>query len=117
MGDVLTSAFAPFAAEASSLAPAGAGWALEDLIGDRRLQNLKFFRQAPLGPYVADFFCPVHRLVIDAAAPLAESLYAARREAWLKRQGYKVLKACDWAALAEREAVVAAIAATCGLSW
>jgi very-short-patch-repair endonuclease len=113
MGDVLTSASNFF--EAESLAPTVAGWTLEGLFGDRRLQAVKFCRQAALGPYIATFFCPAHRLVIDAPAP-SESLHDARRGAWLKRQGYTVLKAGDWAAAVEREAVVTVIAAACGLS-
>jgi very-short-patch-repair endonuclease len=115
MGDVLTPAFELFEAASFPFAPKRAGWALEILLSDRRLCALTFCRHAPLGPYLVDFFCPAHRLVIDAAA--LESLHADRRDAWLKRRGYKVLKACDWAMQAQRETLVAAIVAACGLSW
>ncbi len=116
MGDVLTSASEAFEAAILPFAPMHAGRALEELLGDQRLHALKFCRQASLGPYVADFFCVAHGVVLDAASPV-ESLHEARREAWLKRRGYTVLKVCDWAALVEREIVGAAIAAACGLSW
>lgn len=32
---------------------------------DRRLNGLKFRRQAPCGPYVADFLCESARLIIE----------------------------------------------------
>ena len=32
---------------------------------DRRLLGLKFRRQVPVGPYIADFACIEHRLVIE----------------------------------------------------
>jgi very-short-patch-repair endonuclease len=32
---------------------------------NRRLGGLKFRRQHPLGPFIVDFYCPEHRLVIE----------------------------------------------------
>lgn len=31
----------------------------------RRLMNLKFRRQLPIGPYIVDFACPEHKLIIE----------------------------------------------------
>jgi len=33
---------------------------------DRRMQSIKFRRQAPIGPYIVDFLCIEHRLVVEA---------------------------------------------------
>ena len=35
------------------------------LLRDRRLDGLKFRRQLPLGPYIADFACPSIRLILE----------------------------------------------------
>jgi very-short-patch-repair endonuclease len=54
-----------------------------------------FRRQAPIGPYVVDFFCSAKRLIIEldgghhnddaTAAPDRE------RQAWLEHEGYRVV--------------------------
>ena len=36
-----------------------------DMLRNRQLQGFKFRRQAPLGPFIADFYCAACRLVID----------------------------------------------------
>jgi len=35
------------------------------LLRDRRLAGAKFRRQHPVGPYVVDFYCQFHRLVVE----------------------------------------------------
>src|SRR3954471_3166251 len=32
----------------------------------RRLMDLAFRRQVPIGPYIVDFACPTHRLIVEA---------------------------------------------------
>ncbi|HEV8028853.1 MAG TPA: endonuclease domain-containing protein [Stellaceae bacterium] len=39
---------------------------LWSLLRGRRLSDYKFRRQRPLGPFIADFACIEHRLVIEA---------------------------------------------------
>lgn len=55
-----------------------------------------FRRQAPIGPYVVDFVCHRHRLVIEVDGGhhgLADQAAAdARRTAWLATRGYRVLR-------------------------
>ena len=29
------------------------------------IDGLRFRRQAPIGPYIVDFFCPQHRLIVE----------------------------------------------------
>jgi very-short-patch-repair endonuclease len=63
------------------------------LLRDRRLDGLKFRRQVPLGRYVADFVCMRHRLIIEADGPHHEdSPTDETRDAWLRGQGFRVLR-------------------------
>ena len=64
-------------------------WAL---LRDRRLEGLKFRRQVVIGPYVADFICMRHRLIVEADGPLHDAERDAVRDAWLRSQGFRVLR-------------------------
>jgi very-short-patch-repair endonuclease len=85
---------------------------------DRRMQALKFRRQAPVGPYIVDFLCVAHRLIVEAdGSQHAESWRDGVRDAWLEQQGYTVLRFSNRDILTARESVLATIAARCGLPW
>jgi 2-isopropylmalate synthase len=85
---------------------------------DRRMQHVKFRRQAPVGPYVADFLCTEHRLIVEAdGGGHAENARDAARDVWFARNGYKVLRFWNTDILTARESVLATIAANCGLPW
>jgi very-short-patch-repair endonuclease len=85
---------------------------------DRRMQALKFRRQAPIGPYIVDFLCIAHRLVVEVdGSQHVENKRDAIRDEWLAREGYKVLRFGNRDILTARESVLAAIAAACGLPW
>ncbi len=59
----------------------------------RRLRGFKFRRQHRLGPFIADFVCVEHRLVIEAdGGQHAGSAVDARRTAWLEARGWRVLR-------------------------
>jgi very-short-patch-repair endonuclease len=62
------------------------------ILRDRRLGGLKFRRQVPMGRYVADFVCLRHRLIVEADGPLHDAERDARRDAWLREQGFRVLR-------------------------
>ncbi|MDB5472286.1 MAG: hypothetical protein JWR84_3846 [Caulobacter sp.] len=62
------------------------------LLRNRRLERLKFRRQVPIGRYVADFLCLRHRLIIEADGPFHDPGQDAIRDAWLKSQGFHVLR-------------------------
>jgi very-short-patch-repair endonuclease len=62
------------------------------LLRDRRLEGMKFRRQAPLGPFVLDFVCLRHRLVIEADGPFHDPEQDAVRDAWLVAKGFRVLR-------------------------
>ena len=64
----------------------------------RKLEGIegRFRRQAPLGPYVADFAHHGAKLVIELDGPFHESDAArshdADRDAWLTENGFRVLR-------------------------
>jgi len=59
-----------------------------------RLGGLKFRRQHPLGPYVADFYCPAARLVIEVDGESHRMGNRPRRDAyrdrWFGEQGMRL---------------------------
>ena len=63
---------------------------------NRQLDGFKFFRQATVGPYIADFLCREQKLIveIDGATHASdiESHSDQRRTAHLNRLGYKVVR-------------------------
>jgi len=62
------------------------------LLRDRRLGGIKFRRQVPVGPYVADFVCFERRRIIEADGPHHDPERDAARDAWLGEQGFRVLR-------------------------
>ena len=60
------------------------------------LEGTHFRRQAPIGPYVVDFFCPAKRLIIELdGGHHNEEATAERdseRQAWLEREGFRVIR-------------------------
>ena len=83
-------------------------WAV---LRDRRLADLKFRRQVPIGAYVADFVCHRHRLIVEADGAFHNDDTA--RDAWLEAQGYKVLRFKN-AVVDQPDVVVAAILSAVG---
>ena len=63
---------------------------------NRRLANFKFVRQAPVGPYFADFLCREAMLVveIDGATHSSDAVRAhdERRDTFLRNAGYRILR-------------------------
>jgi very-short-patch-repair endonuclease len=60
------------------------------------LDGTHFRRQAPIGPYVADFFCPAAHLIIELDGGHHNEDDTAKRDrerqAWLEREGYRVVR-------------------------
>jgi very-short-patch-repair endonuclease len=60
---------------------------------DRRLAKYKFRRQHPIGPFIVDFACTRHSLVIEIdGGQHAESVTEKRRTAFLQRQDWQVIR-------------------------
>src|SRR5690606_16608105 len=63
---------------------------------DLKADGIKFRRQSPIGPYIADFFCPAARLVVEIDGDLHETearkRHDANRDSYLRSRGYTVLR-------------------------
>ncbi|MFZ2163062.1 MAG: endonuclease domain-containing protein [Sideroxyarcus sp.] len=59
-----------------------------------RFMDLKFKRQKPIGSYIVDFVCVERMLIveIDGGQHSEQIEYDQRRDAWLRSQGYTVLR-------------------------
>lgn len=77
---------------------------------DRRLQGLKFRRQVPIGPYIADFLCFDLRLVVEVdGGQHAESLRDADRDCWFADNGFRTLRFWNNDVLSNLEGVLTVI--------
>jgi very-short-patch-repair endonuclease len=60
------------------------------------IDGTHFRRQAPIGPYVVDFFCPARRLIIELDGGHHNDDETAKRDRerqlWLEREGYRVVR-------------------------
>ncbi len=81
------------------------------LIRAGRIEGVKFKRQVPIGPYIADFCSITHRLVIeiDGSQHAESNDYDARRTTFLAAQGYRVLRFWNIDVLKTPDACVEAI--------
>jgi very-short-patch-repair endonuclease len=78
-----------------------------------RLLGQKFRRQQPLGPYIVDFVHFGVRVIVEAdGGQHSQSPRDAVRDAWLKSQGFKVLRFWNNEILGECEAVLEVILKT-----
>ncbi|KPF76264.1 hypothetical protein IP68_07380 [Blastomonas sp. AAP25] len=63
-------------------------------LNKRQRLGFKFSRQIPIGPYFSDFVCRDAKLVIEVDGDSHDltGAYDERREAFLRNQGYRVLR-------------------------
>lgn len=77
---------------------------------DRRFQGLKFRRQVPVGPYIADSLCFDLRLVVEVdGGQHAESLRDADRDRWFADNGFRPLRFWNNDVLSNLEGVLTVI--------
>ena len=59
-------------------------------------EGTHFRRQAPIGPYVVDFFCPAKKLIIELDDGHHNDDETAKhdreRQLWLEQEGYSVVR-------------------------
>ena len=73
---------------------------------DRRLMGLKFRRQMPVAPYVADFLCAEAMLVVEIdGGQHGGSASDATRTAFLRSRGFRVLRFWNDEVLRELDSV------------
>jgi BirA family transcriptional regulator, biotin operon repressor / biotin---[acetyl-CoA-carboxylase] ligase len=83
---------------------------LRQKLRNHLLSCLKFRRQVPLGPYIADFYCATAHLVIELDG--ISHIDAARdavRDKWMGKHGIRVLRIPNREVLANLEFVLVAI--------
>jgi very-short-patch-repair endonuclease len=75
-----------------------------------RLNGLKFKRQVPFGPYVADFSCTSLRLIVEVDGrthhDALRALKDGDRDRWFARAGFRVLRLSDDLVLGSPEIAV-----------
>ena len=69
---------------------------LWSLLRRKKVSGFRFRRQAPVGPYIADFFCPEARLVIELDgephSDEAQMRSDKSRTEWLEAHGCRVIR-------------------------
>ena len=83
----------------------------QDLRG-RRMNGFKFRRQHPIGRYVCDFVCLEAGLVVELDGSqhhVAQAVYDEQRDAFLKSNGFRVLRFWNGDVLKHRIDIVDAI--------
>ena len=79
----------------------------------RRFADLKFRRQFPIGPYIADFCCVERKLVVelDGGQHVSQRAYDDEREEFIETQGFRVIRFWNDVVLRETDTVIAQILA------
>jgi len=86
--------------------------ALWSVLQNRQVNDAKFTRQFPIGPYFADFACREEHLVIELdGSQHIDSDYDRRRDQFMVDGGWSVLRFWNVDALKELDAVVDTILA------
>ncbi|MBB4570238.1 endonuclease domain-containing protein [Rhizobium leucaenae] len=70
--------------------------AMWDMLRDFRPRGARFRRETPVGPYIADFAWLSARIIIEVDGDSHETdagkLHDLARDAFLKRQGFRILR-------------------------
>jgi very-short-patch-repair endonuclease len=77
----------------------------------RQLNGFKFRRQRPIGRYVCDFVCLEASVVVelDGSQHVRQSPYDGQRDAFLRANGFRVLRFWNDAVFSEPDGVVQTI--------
>jgi very-short-patch-repair endonuclease len=82
---------------------------LWQLLRGGQLGGLKFRRQHPIPPYIADFCCISKKVIVELDGSQHTELSDAARTRALRSQGWKIIRFWDHDVLLATEAVVEAI--------
>ncbi len=94
--------------------PTDAERKLWDHLRLKQIDGLKFRRQAPIDGYIVDFVCYACRVIIEAdGGQHDKSESDARRDEYLKAQGFAVLWFWNTDILANVDGVLSVIQVTC----
>jgi len=69
--------------------------------------GFKFRRQQKIDPYIVDFACLERRVIVevDGGQHIDQEQYDTKRDAWLKSQGFQLLRFWNNQVLKEMDAV------------
>jgi very-short-patch-repair endonuclease len=83
---------------------------------NRRLANIKFRRQLPLGPFVVDFYCDDARIAIelDGNSHADRATYDAARTAFLESERIRVIRIGNDDVLTNLDGVLQMLIRECG---
>ena len=86
------------------------------LLRGHRFGGVKFKRQVPIGPYIVDFASLSQQLVIELDGGQHDSQREKdeRRTAWLKADGYRVIRFWNNEVFENLDFVLQTISAACG---
>jgi len=88
------------------------------ILRNRRLSMPKFRGQAPIPPYIVDFVCFEHRVIVEAdSSQHAENANDKRRDAFLASEGFTIVRFWNHEILNDARVIEDAILARCGLPW
>jgi len=98
-------------ARAMRQAPTPAEARLWKALRGRRTGGPRFRRQHALGPFIADFYCPEARLVVEVDGPIhnRRSAADAERQAYLNGAGFRVVRFTNDGVLTSLDGVLEAI--------
>jgi very-short-patch-repair endonuclease len=84
----------------------------------RQMGGHKFRRQVELGSYIVDFVCLARRLIVelDGGQHAEQHEYDAVRDAWLRSQGFDILRFWNHEAMRDWDAVEEVIMRSLGKS-
>ncbi|WP_448663462.1 endonuclease domain-containing protein [Sphingomonas sp. CJ20] len=85
--------------------------ALWAILRNRGLAGAKFRRQASIEPYVVDFLCIEHQLIVEVDGSQHTEDVDAARTAFLEAKGYRVIRFWNTDVLENLEGVATTIAA------
>lgn len=90
---------------------------LWQVLRGRRLHGLKFRRQHPIGPYITDFACAEHRLLVEVDGGYHDQIYEQdlARQQQLEAVGWRVIRFSNAEVLDDVDAVAVVILRTLGL--
>jgi len=84
---------------------------LWNALRNRQLGGFKFRRQATLGPYVIDFLCIERKLIVELDGGQHSHAADARRTAYLKTRGCRVIRFWNHEVVENLDGVLATILA------
>jgi very-short-patch-repair endonuclease len=73
----------------------------------RQFSGYKFRRQQPIGKYIVDFVCFEKKLIIevDGSQHAEQADYDLKRNSWLEKEGFRILRFWDNQVLNEVDGV------------